>query len=196
MIAKARVWAIEVLPRGTKRSWCSSERSGRRDMAEKGKRIRSRKYLGPICEREINVRTLSWIRGMSGSQWKWSNKKAGMWDARGSREISLAAAFRTDWRGERRTNQERIAIIYSRADKGMDNRGRDIRGDEGSDCSKPPHVEIGRASEISNMFWEGCCRGLYIYAKISNTRMKDKREISLWKGGSQASKVVGECWTR
>ena len=53
MIAKARVWAIEVLARGTKRSWRSSERSGRREMAEEGRRIRSRKYLGawPICER-------------------------------------------------------------------------------------------------------------------------------------------------
>jgi len=99
------IWAIEGLARGTKRSWLSSERSGRREMAEEGKRTRSRKYLGawPICERCINVRTLSCIRAMNRSQWRWSNMKAELWDVRGSRAIGLAAEFRTHWRGERRT---------------------------------------------------------------------------------------------
>ena len=45
-----------------------------------------------------------------------------------------------------KTNQERIAIIYSRADEGTDNRGKDMRGD-GADCSKPLLVEVGKASE-------------------------------------------------
>jgi len=48
-----------------------------------------------------------------------------------------------------KTNQERIAVIYLRADEDMDNRGKDMRG--ASDCSKLPQVEVGRASEISNM---------------------------------------------
>jgi len=51
----------------------------------------------------------------------------------------------------RKTNQEIIAVIYSRADEGMDNRGKDMRGDRAPDCSKPPQVEVGKASEISNM---------------------------------------------
>ena len=51
----------------------------------------------------------------------------------------------------RKTNLERIAVIYSRADECMDNRGKDMRGDRASDCSKPSQVEVGKASEISNM---------------------------------------------
>ena len=99
MIAKACVWAIEVLACGTKRSWPLSEHSRWRQMTKEGKRIRSCKYLGawPICKRYIIVRTLSWIRAMSGSM------KAEMWDVWGTRAISVAAAYRTDWTGERRT---------------------------------------------------------------------------------------------
>ena len=51
----------------------------------------------------------------------------------------------------RKTNQQRIAVIYSKADEGMDNRGKDMRGDGTSDCSKARQVEIGRSSEISHV---------------------------------------------
>src|SRR5678815_4911692 len=53
MKAKARVLAIAVLARGTKRSCRFDERSGRREVAEAGSRIRSHKYLGarPVCDR-------------------------------------------------------------------------------------------------------------------------------------------------
>jgi len=46
----------------------------------------------------------------------------------------------------------RIATIYSRVDEDMDNRGKDMRGDGVSDCSKASQMEIGRWSEISNRF--------------------------------------------
>src|SRR5688572_28679897 len=53
MKAKARVLAIAVLARGTKRSCRFDERSGRREVAETGSRIRSHRYLGarPVCDR-------------------------------------------------------------------------------------------------------------------------------------------------
>src|SRR6218665_3121466 len=63
-----------------------------------------------------------------------------------------------------------------------------MRGDGASDCSKTPEVEIGRSSEISNMFREG--KGaVQDYAKVSNTGMKGKggksfceqREVKLRK---------------
>ena len=46
---------------------------------------------------------------------------------------------------------EIIAVINSRADEDMDNRGKYMRGDGASDCPKPPKVEVGRASEISKI---------------------------------------------
>ena len=53
MKAKARVLAIAVLARGTKRSCRFNERSGRREVAEAGSRIRSHRYLGawPVKDR-------------------------------------------------------------------------------------------------------------------------------------------------
>lgn len=39
-----------------------------------------------------------------------------------------------------------IAVIYSRAGEGMGNEGKDVRGEEESDLSKSPQVEVGRAS--------------------------------------------------
>src|SRR6218665_2757174 len=49
-----------------------------------------------------------------------------------------------------KTNQKRIAIIYSRADEGMDNRGKDMRGDGASDCSKAPQFEPGENSPLQS----------------------------------------------
>src|SRR6218665_2158776 len=46
-----------------------------------------------------------------------------------------------------KTNQKGIAIIYARADEGMGNCGKDMRGD----CSKAPEVEIGRSSEYTSV---------------------------------------------
>src|SRR5688572_8356431 len=53
MKAKVRVLAIAVPARGTKRSCRFNERSGRREVADAGSRIRSHKYLGarPVCDR-------------------------------------------------------------------------------------------------------------------------------------------------
>lgn len=65
MIAKAGVWAIEDLARGTRRLWRSSERGWQREMPEEGKRIRSRRLNTWEFDRERlfqNVRTLSRIR--------------------------------------------------------------------------------------------------------------------------------------
>jgi len=60
-----------------------------------------------------------------------------------------------------------------------------------SDCSKPPQVEVGRASEINNMLWEGKL-AVQDYAKISNTGMKDKRGKSLCeKGEVKLQKLLG-----
>ena len=57
-------------------------------------------------------------------------------------------------RGEtdfRKTNQERVAVIDSGANEGMDNRGKDRGGDRASDCSESPEVKI-RTSKVSNVF--------------------------------------------
>ena len=56
---------------------------------------------------------------------------------------------------------------------------------EEADCSKAPEVEIGRSSEISNMFWEGKGAVQY-YAKVSNTGMKGKGGKSFYEQGGQA----------
>ena len=69
--------------------------------------------------------------------------------------------------------------MYARADDGMDNWGKDMRGDGASDCSKAPEVEIERSSEISNMFWEG--KGaVQDYAKVSNTGNKIQMDRPHW----------------
>jgi len=39
-----------------------------------------------------------------------------------------------------KANQERIAVVYSTADEGKNNRGKDMRGNEESKCSNPPQV--------------------------------------------------------
>jgi len=49
--------------------------------------------------------------------------KAEMWDVRGNQTINLAAAFRTDSRGARRT----FGRPTRRADEGMDNRGKELK---------------------------------------------------------------------
>jgi len=53
MKAKVRILAIAVLARGTKRSCRFNERSGRREVADAGSRIRSHRYLGawPVNDR-------------------------------------------------------------------------------------------------------------------------------------------------
>jgi len=53
-----------------------------------------------------------------------------------------------------------------------------------------PQVEIGRSSEISNMFWEGK-RAVQDYAKVANTWMNIEPEpvlpFHLWRGFRQDS---------
>jgi len=64
----------------------------------------------------------------------------------------------------------------------MDSSAKDMRGDGASDCSEAPQVEIGRSSEISNMFWEGK-HAVQDYAKVSNIGMKGKRGKSFCECG-------------
>src|SRR6218665_4118774 len=73
----------------------------------------------------------------------------------------------------------------------MDIRGKGMRGDGASDCSKAPEVEIRRWSEISNMFREGK-RAVQDCAKVSNAGMKGKGGKSLCEQGEvKLRKLLG-----
>ena len=62
------------------RSWRSSEYSGRREMTEEGKRIRSRKYPGawPICEPDQSM----WEPWVESEQWVVANENDQTWRQR------------------------------------------------------------------------------------------------------------------
>ena len=102
---KDRDWAIAVLVWGTRSSSLFDERSGRWEEAERGRSNTSAKYFGarPLCALKTRMMILNLMRAERGSQCSCSNMKVEMWEYRGRRAINLAAAFRTDWRGERRT---------------------------------------------------------------------------------------------
>ena len=70
--AKDLDMAMVVLVRGTKRSRLSMERRGRRDVAEVGSRMASRRYLGatPIWALRTISRALYSMRVEIGSQWR------------------------------------------------------------------------------------------------------------------------------
>jgi len=52
---------------------------------------------------------------------------------------------------------------------------REVKTLEEIDCTKPPQVEVGRASEISNILWVGKL-AVQNYAKVSNTIEWKKKE--------------------
>ena len=103
--ARDRDWAMAVLVWGTRRSSLLEERSGRCEVTDRGRCITSARYFGarPRCVLETRMRILNLMRAKIGSQCSSWNMKVEMWEYRGRRAISLAAALRTDCRGERRT---------------------------------------------------------------------------------------------
>src|SRR6218665_2673932 len=69
------------------------------------------------------------------------------------------------------TNQEGIAVVYSRADESTDNRAKDMRGDGASDCSKPPKVTIA----VPGKEYQACI------LLITNRAINQSANKSQWK---------------
>src|ERR1043165_8578871 len=60
----------------------------------------------------MKTSTFNWMRAVRGSQCSCSNMNVEIWENRGRRAISLAAALRTDCRGERRTYIYVCVCVY------------------------------------------------------------------------------------
>ena len=140
---------------------------------------KSNRYLRarPGWDLETRRKILYLVCEVTGHQCRTTVTWVKIWVNQGRHAMSLAAAFRTDWRGEvqlEETQEEGVTVVYPRVDDCVYNGRKDGRGDWSSDGSQSSQMIEAGARQIWDVFRKGKA-GAKNDSQISNTWRASKR---------------------